>query len=254
MVSYKLISLLVLTSFLSINRLQSQPIPEQVNSLLKTKTPIDTISKRLNNFQSAFVWTNIKRKIDGGHKQLVATVIKGDNYYDILMQEDASGIYLAVINEKHYKRHTSTTKNIFLKIDSSRLAGFIKIHDKIYNSSLAIDMFKKFEVNRYGSACGYGGEPTEAFAAMTSFISHRDTVSLRKWLQGYDYEKKALGAMGLLILRQKGFTLTTNDKLIIDHVRKLSLPINACGGCTDLDPVNSSILLNNKTISYYKNL
>jgi hypothetical protein len=72
---------------------------------------------------------------------------------------------------------------------------------------------------------------------------------LRKWIQHFDYETKILGATGLLILQQKGIKLTDSDLEIIEHLRKLNVPINYCSGCTVWGPAFSADLLSNRTIA-----
>jgi hypothetical protein len=238
---------LLLLSCLS---LQAQSITEKIKLLVKKKTSVDSVYRFLGQ-QGFDVSENIIRPIDAGHDQLIAEYGESE-IYNLLLQGDAAGIYLMVINRIDYTK-TRNKKNILFEYDSARLQQFLSVHDSIYQTSTPIGLFKDFEVNRYGSACGFPGAPTPKFPAMMLFTKSNNTVSLRKWLQSPDYETKVLGATGLLILRQKKNRLTMEDMEITDHLKKPDMPINYCSGCTDWLPVSSVELLSNKQIAMYKN-
>lgn len=239
--------ILILLQLFSLYTLHAQPTIEKVYRFLENKREIDGVERLLNKIEMTFS-NPIKRKIDGGHTQLVAEMESDGEYYSILLQQDKAGIYLAVINEVKPAEKGWIKRNTYFRVDSTRLLHFIAVHDGIYQSSNSIDQFRLFSFNRYGFACGSGGSPTPKNALMNSLISINDTGALKKWMTDFDYETKILGATGLLILQQQGIGIDSASLAIINHLKALALPINACMGCTFGDTIPSGSLLDDEWI------
>ncbi|HWR32232.1 MAG TPA: hypothetical protein VN451_01800 [Chitinophagaceae bacterium] len=225
--------------------LKAQDSVEKIISLIKKSKSIDLVQKHIGSAGHFRFWNLTRRKIDGGHEQLICA---GD--YNMLLQQDDKGIYLAVITRTLYSKTKDSILNILFEIIPSRFNRFAAIHDSIYHSVTSSLSYKHFIANRYGVACGSSAEQTPAIRQMVSFVKEYDTSSLRNWICDNDYEKKIIGATGLLILERKGMTLNNDDVAKIEHLRNLNLPIMYCHGCTVWQPESSGDLLNEKSISY----
>lgn len=241
----KQISLLFILLVSPLLCLKAQVSVEKIISLIKESKSIDTVQKYIESAGPFRFWDLTRRKIDGGHEQLV-----GDGDYSMLLQQDEEGIYLAVINRIPYDETRDSITNVLFEVVPSRFSHFAAIHDSIYHGVTSSLSYKHFTANTYGIICGSSAEQTPVITQMVSFVNEQDTSSLRNWVCDNDYEKKVTGATGLLILERKGMTLNNDDVGKIEHLRDLNLPIRYCLGCTGWQPESSQVLLNEKSISF----
>jgi hypothetical protein len=223
----------------------SQSLPERIRETVDARMPLDSVYNFLvnENPPRGGVYDVIRRNIDGGHVQLIAEYRSHKSNYNILIQSDINGIYLAVVNTVKPGKETGLEKNKFFYTDPERLTRFIALHDSIYHSSLTAGDFKQFVMNRYGRACGFAATPTPKYSRMMQLVDNKDVLTLRMWLKNADYETKTIAATGLQALQMQKIILNMDDLLIIAHLKRLDIPINYCSGCTDWQPKRSSTII-----------
>jgi hypothetical protein len=180
----------------------SQSFVDRIEKMVTAHVSLDSVYNFLNperNISSSDPDV-IRRKIDGGHRQLVGSYYQNKSAYHLLVQSDSNGIYLAVVNRINEKINVFS-KNKFFYTSAPGLNRFISLHDSIYHSALTPEDFKHFVLNRYGRACGYAGSPTEKFSIMMQLMKKSDIQSLRWWLKSPDYETKVIAARGIANIR-----------------------------------------------------
>ena len=94
-------------------------------------------------------------------------------------------------------------------------------------STLA-DPFAGYDV---GERCYYAGIEPEGRASIDSLVAGDQINLIRSVLRSINPEARVYAIEALRTLEKKGYKITEVDKLAIEKVRSLGIPISACYGC-----------------------
>ena len=83
----------------------------------------------------------------------------------------------------------------------------------------------------YGSHCGFAGVNPPEKIQMDSLIRNRHIDIIRQWLCSANAEKQLYALRGYRVLTSQGYELTTQEKRILDLLRKKDCMVSECGGC-----------------------
>lgn len=132
-----------------------------------------------------------------------------------------------------------TTLNTFT--DEGEYTAFHNSFSKTYNDKLnPVELFVTSIV--YGAACGIAGTPPEYQQKLAALLREKDDKALLTWLKSPNTEKQLYAVIGFKTLEENGYTLTEEEKRIINVVKQKQGTVNTCSGCIfSLDTIKNIV-------------
>jgi len=83
----------------------------------------------------------------------------------------------------------------------------------------------------FGYACGITGSPQPFTVKTIRYVNNVDSVKIRNLATSDNPQEKIHGLLGLYLLGQNGFILSTIDKELIKAAKVDSIEVEVCEGC-----------------------
>jgi hypothetical protein len=128
--------------------------------------------------------------------------------------------------------------------DESLMGALTASHRALYGRTpdLTDSIDSPFLPHTFGFACGESGAPMRECRRMLGLIDDGDYRALSRWARSMSPEMRAYGALGLLVLSERG-ELDARDSVVIARVVESSTPVWTCAGCLWHRRMSSASLL-----------
>lgn len=204
-----------------------------------------------NTNKDLIVWNLIEREIEFEANQFLLYYQDQDKYsnYEVSIQYLENDIQIAIIYELGLKRN----KTILRKVNEE-FKIFLKKYNKKYGVRLKSKNIKKnyFSLHEYGTACYVDGSITDKFFEMMKLVNDKNHKELKKWLFSLNINLRLFGVIGLKWMNKKGRKISSNEKLMIDELKKRDHLINTCSGCMSGQTNMNSIFEDDYLDSFYE--
>jgi hypothetical protein len=156
------------------------------------------------------------------------------NYRIKLLAAENEIFYYDYSQTKYFKNTNNDWKSYDTTLtefkDSIKYEDFKSTFSSVYGLPIASnDLFETSIVFGYG--CGIGGTAPEYYQKMEGFIRNRDKLSIYRWLRSANSEKQLYAVLGIRTLGRWRYSITDEDKLIIEIIKSKKGFVNTCSGC-----------------------
>ncbi len=203
----------------------------RLDSLEKTRRPKDSYIRIFFNRDVDFGFNHerINLNFNGIYYQ-VNLLVKNDS---IVM---GSAIFQLEFEQLPYYEYFNKKYSI-PKTDSARALGYLNLRNRFYNSSKSLsDLKNELDIDSwYVLRSGDQYQDSWGKKHIDTIVMRKDFNALETMLKSINCETQIYGVRGFDLLKKNKVKITTNDKKIIDHIKKRNSELVSCAG--DICPI-----------------
>lgn len=238
-------SILVITFFLTA-QVFGQPV-QKIQQLLKDKefAPLNSYITKPQKSNVDFGWETLRTIVEEYHEGIIKieeSIPANDgtggsfiNNYRVYLLANKDKVFYFKFIKTVYKNTGSDNlekkeETIDSLTDKTEYALFENSFRQTYGDTLNHnDLFLTSIV--YGGHCGIAGTNPEYMEQLNFLLLKNDIAEIRQWLKSANAEKQLYALRGYRILVNQGYTMTDEEKKIIEVVEQKKGTVSTCSGC-----------------------